>query len=183
LAVIRIFPNSHLENSSLGSGMKLKSPVLGTCLPRDFLSCHVCSETFRDPVSLSCNHSFCSSCLQKFWEQAGNKNCPVCKRKSSKDLLTENFGLKELSDLFAGRKKSEPAEKEKGEKPLMVICSKNPEDPVLLGKDEQKAVCPVCQESLLKSHKVVPVEQISFTRQTYFDKTKTNTKVTQQEYE
>ncbi|XP_039463562.1 zinc-binding protein A33-like isoform X2 [Oreochromis aureus] len=39
-----------------------------------FLSCHVCSETFRDPVSLSCNHSFCSSCLQKFWEQTKN-NC------------------------------------------------------------------------------------------------------------
>uniref|UniRef100_A0A3Q2E1V1 B30.2/SPRY domain-containing protein n=1 Tax=Cyprinodon variegatus TaxID=28743 RepID=A0A3Q2E1V1_CYPVA len=36
--------------------------------------CHVCSETFRDPVSLSCNHSFCSSCLKKFWEQTGNKN-------------------------------------------------------------------------------------------------------------
>ncbi|KAJ4921888.1 hypothetical protein JOQ06_022031 [Pogonophryne albipinna] len=34
-----------------------------------FLSCHVCSETFRDPVSLGCNHSFCSSCLQTFWEQ------------------------------------------------------------------------------------------------------------------
>uniref|UniRef100_A0A3Q2D072 RING-type domain-containing protein n=1 Tax=Cyprinodon variegatus TaxID=28743 RepID=A0A3Q2D072_CYPVA len=39
-----------------------------------FLSCHVCSETFRDPVSLSCYHSFCSSCLKKFWEQTGNKN-------------------------------------------------------------------------------------------------------------
>uniref|UniRef100_A0A3B3W2S9 RING-type E3 ubiquitin transferase n=1 Tax=Poecilia latipinna TaxID=48699 RepID=A0A3B3W2S9_9TELE len=42
-----------------------------------FLSCHVCSETFRDPVSLSCNHSFCSSCLEEFWEQTGNKNCPI----------------------------------------------------------------------------------------------------------
>uniref|UniRef100_A0A3Q2CAM6 RING-type E3 ubiquitin transferase n=1 Tax=Cyprinodon variegatus TaxID=28743 RepID=A0A3Q2CAM6_CYPVA len=46
-------------------------------LLESFLSCHVCSETFRDPVSLSCNHSFCSSCLKKFWEQTGNKNCPI----------------------------------------------------------------------------------------------------------
>uniref|UniRef100_A0A3B3XDC1 RING-type E3 ubiquitin transferase n=1 Tax=Poecilia mexicana TaxID=48701 RepID=A0A3B3XDC1_9TELE len=52
-----------------------------------FLSCHVCSETFRDPVSLSCNHSFCSSCLEEFWEQTGNKNCPICKRRLSKDNL------------------------------------------------------------------------------------------------
>ncbi|KAM4746425.1 nuclear factor 7, ovary-like [Anableps anableps] len=124
-----------------------------------FLNCHVCSETFRDPVSLSCNHSFCSSCLQKFWEQTENKNCPICKRKSSKDYPIVNFGLKELSDSFAGRQTSGTAEKEKGKKQLMVICSKQPEDPVLLGKDEQRAVCPVCQDSLLQSHKVLPIDQ------------------------
>uniref|UniRef100_A0A3Q3IUW3 RING-type E3 ubiquitin transferase n=1 Tax=Monopterus albus TaxID=43700 RepID=A0A3Q3IUW3_MONAL len=56
-------------------------------LLESYLSCHVCSETFRDPVSLSCNHSFCSSCLQQFWEQAGNKNCPICKRKPLNDDL------------------------------------------------------------------------------------------------
>uniref|UniRef100_A0A3B3BTF0 RING-type domain-containing protein n=1 Tax=Oryzias melastigma TaxID=30732 RepID=A0A3B3BTF0_ORYME len=27
--------------------------------------CHVCSETFKDPVTLKCNHNFCSSCLQE----------------------------------------------------------------------------------------------------------------------
>ncbi|XP_039463810.1 zinc-binding protein A33-like isoform X2 [Oreochromis aureus] len=54
-------------------------------LVENFLSCHVCSETFRDPVSLSCSHSFCSRCLQKFWEQTKNNCvdeqravCPVC---------------------------------------------------------------------------------------------------------
>uniref|UniRef100_A0A3Q1HSY3 B30.2/SPRY domain-containing protein n=1 Tax=Anabas testudineus TaxID=64144 RepID=A0A3Q1HSY3_ANATE len=51
-----------------------------------FLSCHVCSETFRDPVSLSCNHSFCSSCLQQFWEQAKNKNFSDLKEQLKSDL-------------------------------------------------------------------------------------------------
>ncbi|XP_038146319.1 nuclear factor 7, brain-like [Cyprinodon tularosa] len=124
-----------------------------------YLSCHVCSETFRDPVSLSCNHSFCSSCLKKFWEQTGNKNCPICKRRSSKDNLDVNFGLKELVDSFTGRKKSGSSETERGEKQLMVVCSKHQEDPKLFCKDEQRAVCPVCEFSLHQSHKVVPVEQ------------------------
>ncbi|XP_032433605.1 tripartite motif-containing protein 35-like [Xiphophorus hellerii] len=124
-----------------------------------FLSCHVCSETFRDPVSLSCNHSFCSSCLEKFWEQTGNKNCPICKRRSSKDDLKINFTLKELADSFTGRQKSGSSETETGEKQLMVVCSKHQEDPKLFCEDEQRAVCPVCEFSLHQSHKVVPIEQ------------------------
>ncbi|XP_032433610.1 E3 ubiquitin-protein ligase TRIM7-like [Xiphophorus hellerii] len=124
-----------------------------------FLSCHVCSETFRDPVSLSCNHSFCSSCLEKFWEQTGNKNCPVCLRRSSKDFPYVKFTLKELADYFTGRQKSGSSETETGEKQLMVVCSKHQEDPKLYCEDEQRAVCPVCEFSLHQSHKVVPVEQ------------------------
>ncbi|XP_049434540.1 E3 ubiquitin-protein ligase TRIM35-like [Epinephelus fuscoguttatus] len=123
-----------------------------------FLSCHVCSETFRDPVSLSCNHSFCSSCLQKFWEQAKNKNCPICKRKSSKAHPSVNFALKELADSFAGRQKAGSSETEKGEK-KEVVCSKHQEEPRLFCMDEDRAVCPVCEFSLHHGHKVVPIEQ------------------------
>ncbi|XP_017283296.1 nuclear factor 7, brain-like [Kryptolebias marmoratus] len=128
-------------------------------LLESFLSCHVCSETFKDPVSLSCNHSFCSSCLQKFWEQTNNKNCPICKRKSSKESLLVNFSLKQLADSFAGRQKSGSSEAEKGEKEVEVVCSKHQEDPKLFCEDEQRAVCPVCEFSLHQNHKVVPVEQ------------------------
>ncbi|XP_062274232.1 zinc-binding protein A33-like [Scomber scombrus] len=124
-----------------------------------FLSCHVCSETFRDPVSLSCGHSFCSNCLQTFWEQAKNKNCPICKRKSSKDHPGVDFTLKELADSFAGRLKAGSSETEKEEKKVEVVCSKHQEEPKLFCKDEQRAVCPVCEFSLHHGHKVVPVEQ------------------------
>uniref|UniRef100_A0A3B3XDB0 Uncharacterized protein n=1 Tax=Poecilia mexicana TaxID=48701 RepID=A0A3B3XDB0_9TELE len=91
-----------------------------------------------NPVSLSCNHSFCSSCLEEFWEQTGNKNCPICKRRLSKDNLIVNFGLKELQ---------------------LMVCSEHQEDTKLFCKDEQRAVCPVCEFSLHQSHKVVPIEE------------------------
>ncbi|XP_067378510.1 zinc-binding protein A33-like [Channa argus] len=123
-----------------------------------FLSCHVCSETFRDPVSLSCNHSFCSSCLHKFWEQAKNKICPICKRKSTKDYLLVNFPLKELADSFAERLKVESSEKREKKK-VMVVCDKHEDEPRLFCEDEDRAVCPVCGFSLHQSHKVVPIEQ------------------------
>ncbi|XP_068994433.1 nuclear factor 7, brain-like [Embiotoca jacksoni] len=128
-------------------------------LLESYLSCHVCSETFRDPVSLSCSHNFCSSCLKKFWEQAGNKNCPICKRKSSKEDPGVNFTLKELADLFAGRQKSGSSETENEQTKMEVMCRKHQEEPKLFCEDEQRAVCPVCEFSLHQTHKVVPVEQ------------------------
>ncbi|KAM3877806.1 zinc-binding protein A33-like [Diretmus argenteus] len=123
-----------------------------------FLNCHVCSETFRDPVSLSCHHSFCSSCLEQFWERAKNKNCPVCKRKS-KDEPDVNFPLKELADSFAGRQRAESSETGKGEEEVEGVCSKHPEVPKWFCKDEQRAVCPVCEFPAHHGHTVVPIEQ------------------------
>ncbi|XP_078141440.1 nuclear factor 7, ovary-like [Centroberyx gerrardi] len=130
-----------------------------TALLESFLSCHVCSETFRDPVSLSCSHSFCSSCLKQLWEQTKNKNCPICKRKSSKDYPDVNFTLKELADSFTGRKKARFSETDKGEEKVEVVCSKHPEEPKWFCKEEQRAVCPVCEFPLHHGHKVVPIEE------------------------
>ncbi|XP_034547380.1 zinc-binding protein A33-like [Notolabrus celidotus] len=128
-------------------------------LSEGLLNCYMCSETFTDPVSLSCNHSFCSSCLKKFWKQTKNKNCPICLRKSSKANPGVNFGLKELSDSFAGRLKVGSSETEKRAKKVEVVCSKHQEVPKLFCKDEQRAVCSVCEFSLHQSHTVVPVDQ------------------------
>ncbi|XP_033842522.1 E3 ubiquitin-protein ligase TRIM35-like [Periophthalmus magnuspinnatus] len=63
-----------------------------------FLTCSICLDTFTEPVSLGCHHSFCRTCLQKTWAQEKEKNCPVCRRKSSKSDPGVNFALKELSD-------------------------------------------------------------------------------------
>ncbi|XP_075960648.1 nuclear factor 7, brain-like [Anarhichas minor] len=124
-----------------------------------YLNCHVCSETFRDPVSLSCNHSFCSSCLQQFWKQAKTKNCPICKTKSSNDNTGVNFPLKELADSFAKRQKTGSSETDQEKQKEEVVCEKHPEVPYLFCEDEQKPVCPVCEFSLHESHKVVLIEQ------------------------
>ncbi|XP_038869710.1 tripartite motif-containing protein 35-like [Salvelinus namaycush] len=123
-----------------------------------YLCCHICSETFREPVSLGCHHSFCSSCLDKFWDQTKNKNCPVCKRKSSKDHPNVNFQLKELSDKYTGREKA-------GEKDCVpdedreVVCTKHTDEPKWFCEVEQRAVCHVCEFPSHHGHTVIPLEQ------------------------
>ncbi|TNN46845.1 Zinc-binding protein A33 [Liparis tanakae] len=83
------------------------------------LTCPVCWESFTEPVSLRCDHSFCSSCLARCWKQGQNNNCPLCERRSSKEYPNVNLALKELSDSFAERQKKETEPEEQ-----------NPEGPV-----------------------------------------------------
>lgn len=123
----------------------------------NFLRCCVCEDTFLEPVSLSCNHSFCSSCLQQFWEKAGNKNCPVCKRKSSKDHLLVNFTLKELADAFAGRQESGSLERDEIDQQVALVCREHQEEPKLFCVEEQRVLCTICHFPHDSGHKVIPV--------------------------
>uniref|UniRef100_A0A3P9IE62 B30.2/SPRY domain-containing protein n=1 Tax=Oryzias latipes TaxID=8090 RepID=A0A3P9IE62_ORYLA len=117
------------------------------------------------PLHILIVYHFCSctftsfNCLQKFWEQTQNKNCPTCKRKPLEEHPAVNFGLKELADSFAGRQKSESTETKTGEQKFMEVCRKHAGESKLFCKDEQRAFCSVCEFNLHQSHKVVPVEE------------------------
>ncbi|CAI5649392.1 unnamed protein product [Oreochromis niloticus] len=125
-----------------------------------YLRCNRCLKIFRDPVTLGCNHSFCLSCLETYWEQEKHRNCPACKRKSSKEDTEVNNALKELADSFAGRQKTESFRREKQEKGCdgMLVCEHS-NDPQLFCVDEQRAVCPVCDFPHQQSHEVISVEE------------------------
>ncbi|XP_059927249.1 nuclear factor 7, brain-like isoform X1 [Gadus macrocephalus] len=136
---------------------------------KHYLTCNVCTEILKDPVSLGCHHSFCSSCLQDFWAQAENKNCPVCKRKSSKDIEV-NFAIKELADSYAGRQRSDPSDEAQvvctepsqrsdpsGE--AQVVCTEHLKDIKWFCKEEQRAVCHVCEFPHHQGHTVVRLEE------------------------
>ena len=77
---------------------------------REEVSCSVCSDLFTDPKHLSCLHSFCLKCLNRWYETCGGGEaikCPKCQTLSRvpasgdlKDLPT-SFYLNGLTDVLA----------------------------------------------------------------------------------
>ncbi|XP_018541932.1 nuclear factor 7, brain-like [Lates calcarifer] len=104
-------------------------------------SCPICQDIFKDPVVLSCSHSFCKACLQKWWKGKQVRECPCCKRRSSKTDPPRNLALKNLCETFQLNRDQRASA---GSEPF---CSLHSEKLRLFCLDDQEAVCLVCRDS------------------------------------
>uniref|UniRef100_A0A3Q1I134 Zinc-binding protein A33-like n=1 Tax=Anabas testudineus TaxID=64144 RepID=A0A3Q1I134_ANATE len=100
--------------------------------------CPVCHEVFRDPVLLSCSHSFCTDCLQKWWKAKQTRECPVCRIRSLMLKPPRNLALKNLCEAFVQERDQRPSES---------LCSLHSEKLRLFCLDHQQPVCLVCRDS------------------------------------
>ncbi|MBN3299612.1 TRIM4 ligase, partial [Amia calva] len=118
------------------------------------LSCPVCCDIYKDPVLLTCSHSFCKACLEQHWVQKGSRECPVCRRRSSKDQPPLSLVLKNLCESFL---------KERSQRPpagSAALCSLHREALKLFCLEDQESVCLVCQTSRKhKNHEFCPTEE------------------------
>ncbi|XP_035524817.1 E3 ubiquitin-protein ligase TRIM69-like [Morone saxatilis] len=58
--------------------------------------CPACHDIFKDPVLLSCSHSFCKACLQSWWNGKQLNECPLCRTVSQWSDPPRNLALKNL---------------------------------------------------------------------------------------
>ncbi|XP_073668721.1 E3 ubiquitin-protein ligase TRIM35-like [Paramisgurnus dabryanus] len=113
-------------------------------------SCPVCRDIFMNPVLLSCSHSICKDCIERFWESKGSKDCPVCRRRSSRDEPPINLALKELCETFL----QEISQRSSS------VCHLHDEKLKLFCLDDQQPVCLVCRDSRThNNHKFCPVDE------------------------
>ncbi|XP_039639097.1 E3 ubiquitin-protein ligase TRIM39-like [Perca fluviatilis] len=112
--------------------------------------CSVCHEVFRDPVVLSCSHSFCRDCLKTWWTEKPKQECPVCKKKSMYEP-PRNLELKKLCESFLQQRDLRASE---------ALCSLHSEKLRLFCLDHQQPVCVVCLHSEKHSNHIIrPIDE------------------------
>ncbi|XP_074494482.1 nuclear factor 7, ovary-like [Sebastes fasciatus] len=116
------------------------------------LCCPVCHEIFKNPVVLSCSHSFCKDCLQKWWRGKQIRECPYCKRRSSKSDPPRNLVLKNLCEAFLLERDQRGSAE--------TLCSLHSEKLRLFCLDHQQPVCVVCRDSRKHTdHRFRPIDE------------------------
>ncbi|XP_061098955.1 E3 ubiquitin-protein ligase TRIM35-like [Conger conger] len=118
------------------------------------LTCPVCSEIFRDPVVLSCSHSFCKACLQQYWDQKGSLECPVCRKRYSKQHPPINLSLRNTCETFLKERS------QRAKAGSEVFCSLHSEKLKVFCLEDQIPICVICQISKKhENHKMRPVQE------------------------
>ncbi|XP_041639649.1 zinc-binding protein A33-like [Cheilinus undulatus] len=119
----------------------------------DFL-CPICHEIFEDPVVLSCSHSFCKGCLQRWWKSKQSRECPCCMRRSSKSDPPRNLALRNLCEAFVQDRD------QKSSRESEALCSLHSEKLKLFCLDHLQPVCVVCRDSKIhNNHKFRPIDE------------------------
>uniref|UniRef100_A0A8D0H6U3 Zinc finger protein RFP-like n=1 Tax=Sphenodon punctatus TaxID=8508 RepID=A0A8D0H6U3_SPHPU len=114
---------------------------------QDELTCSVCLDYFKSPVSLDCGHNFCRACITEVWEGLdANFSCPECRKTSPWRNFKPNRKLRNITETA---QKLNQLKCEKHKKSLEVFC-----------KEDQALICVHCYLfGGHKEHTVIPIEE------------------------
>ncbi|XP_051256795.1 E3 ubiquitin-protein ligase TRIM21-like isoform X1 [Dicentrarchus labrax] len=120
-------------------------------LTEDQFLCSICLDVFTDPVTTSCGHNFCKTCITEHWNINVQCQCPNCKKVfNTRPELHINTLFSEMAAQFrqsAQQKASSSSSEQQVSKPGEVPCD------VCTGtKLKALKSCLVCLVSYCETH-------------------------------
>ncbi|KAF4116636.1 hypothetical protein G5714_004125 [Onychostoma macrolepis] len=144
----------HILKEGIGRGGRLtirKDEMLDTDNPVLTITYYTKAPSFCKTM----NHSVCKECLQQFWRTNKTQECPVCRRRSSRDEPPVSLALKNLCESFLKERneRRSPGSEE--------ICSLHRQKLKLFCLEDKQPVCVVCFTSQKHgNHKFRPIDEV-----------------------
>uniref|UniRef100_A0A8C8S8U5 RING-type E3 ubiquitin transferase n=1 Tax=Pelusios castaneus TaxID=367368 RepID=A0A8C8S8U5_9SAUR len=124
---------------------------------QDEVSCSICLEYLKDPVTIDCGHNFCCMCISDYcerWSTAGAALCPQCRAGFLQSTFRPNRQLANIVEGF------EQLALQTDKEPMEKLCEKHGKKLHLFCEDDGEAICLVCDKSREhRSHTVIPIEE------------------------
>ncbi|XP_012508425.1 PREDICTED: tripartite motif-containing protein 26 [Propithecus coquereli] len=127
------------------------------------VTCSICLDYLRDPVTIDCGHVFCRSCTTDVRPISGGRPvCPLCKKPFKKENIRPVWQLASLVEnierlkVDKGRQPGEVAREQQEAK----LCERHREKLHYYCEDDGKLLCVMCRESREhRPHSAVLVEK------------------------
>uniref|UniRef100_A0A3B5AGT3 E3 ubiquitin/ISG15 ligase TRIM25-like n=1 Tax=Stegastes partitus TaxID=144197 RepID=A0A3B5AGT3_9TELE len=79
------------------------------------LSCSICLDLLKDPVTIPCGHSYCMNCIRSHWDEEDQKethSCPQCRQtfRPRPDLVRNTMFADLVEEVKKTRLQSAPAD-------------------------------------------------------------------------
>ncbi|KAJ8347087.1 hypothetical protein SKAU_G00284880 [Synaphobranchus kaupii] len=132
-------------------------------LSRD-LTCSICLDLFKQPVSLPCDHTFCQTCITSYWTgpscQGETASCPQCRTAFPSQSFRPNRIVANIVESYCQtlEESGQPCRGVAQAQPTP-LCLRHREELKLYCEEDQELVCLVCGVSQEhRSHTLVSVE-------------------------
>lgn len=153
-------------------------------------SCHVCLLVLNDPITTSCGHNFCNTCIEACWESGQLYLCPLCKEEeNAKKMQNQTKTFHHILCNVCSEKKERAVKSclqcvtsfcethldHHKTAPKLIkhkligpvdnledyICGKHDKPLEMFCRDDQTSLCLFCTETDHKVHNAVPIEEES----------------------